>query len=294
MLSNVFVGIRRSHIFGLAVYDLQLRFSPRNLLLTLFVDMRISFLLFVSTLLSGASAGGDSSCSGSSSYVQGCLPTVAVANRASGTVSVLDAITGCLIETIDMPPGPNPAEPMYVNSTPRGLVYVNDRANNRIAVFDSTKQYELVKLIPCGKGAFHTGSDQAGTVLWVVNDIEKSLTVIDMVHAEPIATIDVSHIFPTKKPHDLSVTWDARFAYVTFLGDDAGTDAIVKFDAVTYEVLEVNDNLAPDPHVSTTFRSNFVYVPQQGGNTVSLLKQTDLSEVDQAFVPNAVSKIHAK
>ena len=236
--------------------------------------------------------GSHSSCKGSTRklYMKGCLPTVAVANRASGTVSVLDGISGCLIDSIDMP-GPN-AEPMYVDATPRGLVYVNDRANDHIAVFDSTKQYELVKLIPCGEGTFHSCSDQASTILWVINDIDKSITVIDMINAEPVATIDVSELVPpSKKPHDLSITWDAKFAYVTFLGLGDPDGTIIKFDTTTYEVLARKDDLLPDPHVSSTFRSNNLFVPQQGGNVVSLLQQSDLQEVATVPVPNAVSVI---
>ena len=62
---------------------------------------------------------------------------VVVANRASGTISVIDARSDTLIGTYSLPTGESSPEPMYVTySKGSGLVFVGDRANNRVVVFD--------------------------------------------------------------------------------------------------------------------------------------------------------------
>ena len=171
---------------------------------------------------------------------------------------------------------------MYVDATVTGLVFVGDRANDWVVVFDATNDYEVKKLIPVGKGSFHTCSDESSTFLWHVNDIDKTITVIDTVALVAIKTIDLPHDLTRGggKPHDVTITFDGKFAFVTFIGVEGEHDAVVKYDTKTFEEVARNDKMARDPHVTSTFRSNNLFVAQQGGDVVSILSQEDLKKVD--------------
>ena len=63
---------------------------------------------------------------------------IVVANRNSGSISVIDTKTDEVTGTYQLPASPNTAEPMYVvYDKRRHRVFVGDRANNQIVVFNS-------------------------------------------------------------------------------------------------------------------------------------------------------------
>ena len=67
---------------------------------------------------------------------------IVVANRGSGTISVIDVRTDTLTGDYALPAGPNPPEPMYVFYTPiRDRVFVGDRANNRVVVLKAAESF---------------------------------------------------------------------------------------------------------------------------------------------------------
>ena len=56
-----------------------------------------------------------------------------MANRGSGTISVIDVRTDQVVGTYALPAGPNPPEPMYVFYNPKhSRLFVGDRSNNRM------------------------------------------------------------------------------------------------------------------------------------------------------------------
>ncbi len=56
-----------------------------------------------------------------------------VADRGSGTVTVISTRSDAVIDTLEMPPGDNPPEPMYDVYTPvRNRLLVGDRGNDRV------------------------------------------------------------------------------------------------------------------------------------------------------------------
>ena len=67
-------------------------------------------VLFLVTLLLALSAFLPTGAVYAKGYSQG---EVVVANRGSGSISVIDAQTDELIDTIPLPAGDNPPEPMY-------------------------------------------------------------------------------------------------------------------------------------------------------------------------------------
>src|SRR5262245_8750630 len=79
---------------------------------------------------------------------------VVVTNRGSGSISVIDAATHA-VTTHPLPSGESPAEPMYANFVANGSrLYVGDRANNRVVIFDA-RDYSVLGHISVGAGVFH-------------------------------------------------------------------------------------------------------------------------------------------
>ncbi|MFN2123492.1 MAG: YncE family protein, partial [Candidatus Promineifilaceae bacterium] len=89
-----------------------------------------------------------------SALAQGGSPhggKIVVANRGSGSISVIDVATDMVLDTIDLP-GANTAEPMYVVYSKFGdRVYVGDRANDQVVVFDAD-DFSIVDTVPTGSG----------------------------------------------------------------------------------------------------------------------------------------------
>ena len=116
--------------------------------------------------------------------------SIVVANRASGTISVINARTAQLTHTIDLPQEGDDAfpEPMYVNQvSAHQRLFVGDRANDRVVVFNS-RSLEVVGTVACGQGVFHMWADRQGDQLWVNNDIDNTITVIDPASLSVLAT----------------------------------------------------------------------------------------------------------
>ena len=62
---------------------------------------------------------------------------IIVANRGSGSISIIDTRSDNVSATISLPAADNPPEPMYVVHSPKsGRVFVGDRANNYLVIFD--------------------------------------------------------------------------------------------------------------------------------------------------------------
>ena len=113
---------------------------------------------------------------------------VVVADRASGTISVIDAGSDELIGTYPLPAGDNPPEPMYVSYIKSGhRLFVGDRANNRVVVLDAD-DYSAIATIPAGNGVFHQWADSRDRQLWVNNDIDNTAKVIDPTSREVLGT----------------------------------------------------------------------------------------------------------
>ncbi len=107
---------------------------------------------------------------------------IVIANRASGNISILDAQTGEELRTVDLPfsEGEKTPEPMYVyHLLSTNEILVDDRANNRVVFFDQTT-YEVTRTVETGAGNFHMWVDSQEEQLWVVNDLDVALTVVEL------------------------------------------------------------------------------------------------------------------
>jgi DNA-binding beta-propeller fold protein YncE len=213
---------------------------------------------------------------------------VVVANRASGTISVIDARSDALIGTYDLPAGDNAPEPMYVTYSQRGgHVFVGDRANNRVVVFDKT-DFSVVATIPAGNGVFHMWSDDRDRQLWVNNDIDNTATVINPVSLSVIATVPMPADLVAEgfKPHDVILSPKGRFAYVTLVGGGGENDYLIQFSTASFTELN-RAAVGKDPHVSLTRRNRLLYVPAQNSNIVSVFNRYTLELVSELTVPGA-------
>jgi YVTN family beta-propeller protein len=215
--------------------------------------------------------------------------TVVVANRGSGSISVIDARAAELVGTYMLPQMDGDAlpEPMYVNHVKRsGRVFVGDRANDRVAVFDA-RTFEIEGTVPTGQGVFHQWANSHGDRLWVNNDIDNTVTVIDAVALTVIATIDVPAdlVAMGGKPHDVVLDHRGRWAYITVLGIDGPNDYLVQFDADTFEEL-ARQPVGKDPHLAIGVNTD-LYVPCQNTDQVLVFDPASLALIDDIAVPGA-------
>lgn len=213
---------------------------------------------------------------------------VVVANRGSGSISVIDARSDTLIGTFNLPAGLNTPEPMYVtHSDLGGYVFVGDRANNRVVVFDEN-DFSIVTTIPAGNGVFHMWSDPHDRQLWVNNDVDDTATVIDPVELTVLATVPMPAdlVAADFKPHDVILDPQGSYAYVTMLGGPSPDDYLVQFSTESF--MELNRAVVgKDAHVSLTARNNLIYVPAQNSNVVTIFNRENLSLVAELAIPGA-------
>ncbi|MBU2502837.1 YncE family protein [bacterium] len=214
---------------------------------------------------------------------------IVVANRGSGTISVLDAHSGAILGTYDLPQaeGDLQPEPMYVNEV-RGhrRVFVGDRANDRVAVFDS-RTFEVIGTVPAGRGVFHQWVNRTGDQLWVNNDIDNTITVIDPASLTVLATVALPAdlVAMGGKPHDVILGPHGRHAFVTMVGFMGENDYLVRYDTSGFAE---SGRLAvgKDPHVSIG-PGTMLYVPCQNTDQVLVVDHRSLEIMDELMIPGA-------
>lgn len=213
---------------------------------------------------------------------------VVIANRGSGTISVIDVGAGGVIGTFDLPADPNPPEPMYVVYSPfRHRVFVGDRANDQVVVFRAW-DFSIEATVPAGAGVFHMWDGLRNRQLWVNNDVDKTTTVIDPRTLEVLATVPTPAdlVADGGKPHDVIVDPVRPYAYITVLGLPGPDDYVVKFSTRTFQEVD-RAAVGKDPHLSLTARNRLLYVPCQGSDAVIVLDRHTMDVVKEIEVPGA-------
>jgi DNA-binding beta-propeller fold protein YncE len=247
---------------------------------------RIPYVLIILALLVGLLPAGAAQA-GAQGSNQG---KIVVANRGSGNISVIEARTGTLIATIDLPQAAGEAtpEPMYVVYTRVGdRFFVGDRSNNRVIAFDAD-DFSVLGTAPAGNGVFHMWADERGRQLWINNDIDKTTTVIDPGTLAVLATVPTPADLVAQggKPHDVILDPKGRLAYVSVLGLPGANDYVVQFSTETF--LETGRAaVGKDPHLSLNRRNRLLYVPTQGSNAVYILNRNTMAILDVLTVPGA-------
>jgi YVTN family beta-propeller protein len=196
---------------------------------------------------------------------------VVVANRGAGSISFIDAKSNMLAKTLSIPN----SEPMYVVYVPKtDKIYVGDRAGKKIHVINP-QSYQVEKSIDAGDGIFHMWTDGQGKELWVVNDIDNTISVIDLSTNAITITIDID-----AKPHDVFVTEDGLTAYVSVFTENTASDMVYKFSTSTYAKTG-EASVGKEPHLYH-LSSNKLFVPCQSGqvyildpNTMNIISEKD-------------------
>ena len=201
---------------------------------------------------------------------------IVVANRASLSLSVIDVRTDRIIGTY---PLPDNGEPMYVvSSSRRNRVFVGDRANNRVVVFNR-RNFRVETTVPAGNGVFHMWADPTERQLWVVNDGDNTITVIDTKTLAVITTIPTPAdlVAAGGRPHDVILDPASRFAYVSMIGVP-GPDVVVQYSTATFSEVGRTE-VGEDPHLSLARQDHLLYVPCQNTSNVFVLDRDTLELV---------------
>ena len=216
---------------------------------------------------------------------KGNNPKVLVANRGSGSVSVINTGTDVVDKTVMLPGN---AEPMYVIPQPHSdRVFVGDRANNKLVVLND-RDYSVETTVEAGQGVFHMWSDYYGNQLWVVNDVDKTLSVINTHSLETLATVPIPADLAALNgfPHDVFVSPAGYLAYVTILGVDGANDYVVQYYTPAFTELG-RAAVGKDAHLSMQFYDDNLFVPCQNSNAVYVLDRFTMEIVRTIDVPGA-------
>ncbi len=208
---------------------------------------------------------------------------VVVANRASGTISVIDSENNNIESTYEMP---DDGEPMYVvYNDYNNSVLVGDY-NGKVVAFDG-KDFSVLGSADAGAGVFHMWLSPNNQQLWVNNELDNTISVIDPNNLTTLATIPVPAdlLDAGFKPHDVIVMPNNAAAFVSFLGP-LDADYVVKFDATTFEET-ARVAVGLDPHLSLTSANDKLYVASQGSDELAVFNRSDLSLVTIIEIPNA-------
>jgi DNA-binding beta-propeller fold protein YncE len=213
---------------------------------------------------------------------------IVVADRGSGTLTVISTRTDTVAEILELPPGDNPPEPMYVYYTPiHNRFFVGDRGNDRVVVYNA-RTLEAEATVPTGVGVFHMWGNTVSKQLWVNNDVDNTSTVVDMRTLEVIATVPTPDdlVAAGGKPHDVILAPIGLFAYVTVLDVEGDNDYVVQYCTHTFEEVG-RAAVGKDPHVSLTWRNWLLYVPCQNTNEVHILNRWTMDTVKVLDIPGA-------
>lgn len=209
---------------------------------------------------------------------------VAVANRASGTVSVIDGDMGTLVNSYPMP---NNGQPMYVVHNARNNTVLVGDYNGSVVAFDGM-DFSVRGTATAAAGVFHMWMSSDQRQLWVNNELDKSVSVINPMTMETIRTFDIPADLEMTgfKPHDVIVDPDNGSAYVTMINGMMPINYVVKYDARTFNEID-RVEVGGDPHVALTANNDKLYVASQAADLLQVFNRGDLSLVTTVAIPNA-------
>lgn len=240
----------------------------------------VILLIIITTLFT--TSGCDSDADFPPSAIFPPSPTgsrIAVANRGAQTVSLIDVNSEDVVDLV-LPEG---SEPMYAqNPLYSNEIWIGDRGRNKLMVFDALR-LRLKQEIDVGKGVFHMWSHPAIEQMWVVNDIDKTISVVSLESKQVVATIPVpSDLVADFKPHDMTTT--SSDGIVSLLGNNEGW--LVKFSGETFK--EVGRLKVPaDPHMMHWgLENSHLYVASQAGKLLRVDPKT-LTVTGELDIPGA-------
>ncbi len=192
-----------------------------------------------------------------------------VAQRAAGTIAVVDTAVDEVVTTFDVPSGP----PQYLTLSPDGTqayvsVWDDDRTVAEVVVLDTTTG-EIGASVPMLSRPYVSALSPDGTRLYVPNHDTAVLSVVDVAAAETVAEIDVP-----PNPHWVELTPDGTRAYVA----DHDSDVVAVVDTATDTVV-AEVPVGTSPHSVAVHPSRpLAAVANYDAASVSLI-DTDRDEV---------------
>ena len=124
-------------------------------------------------------------------------------------------------------------------------------------------------------------ADNIGKQLWVNNDIDNTISVINLSNNSVVKTINVGI-----KPHDIILNASGTRAYISiFTGDPKIPDSIFMYSALDYSKL-ASKAVAKIPHLYLLPNSNKLFVPCESG-TLFTLNGTNLAEISSIGLAGA-------
>lgn len=236
-------------------------------------------------------AGGNSTADGNPKSV---IPggKMVIANRADGTISVINVSTDEVVATVSLSDpieyDETLPEPMYVVYSPiKKRVFVGDRAYHRVVVF-SADDFSEEASVEVGAGVFHMWLGPQNQQLWVVGDIRNTATVIDPLTLDVITTVDMPADLVDEelggKPHDIVL--DRDFAYISILGLKDSDDVVVKFERTSFTEVG-RRTIGMGTHLVPSLKDRLLYVASQNDGKIFVLDVDTLGDVQSVDVPGA-------
>jgi DNA-binding beta-propeller fold protein YncE len=217
-----------------------------------------------------------------------CIGTVVVGNRGDGTLSILDANLGEVLETIKIPWSTvTMSQPVPVDvETVNGIIYVSDSANDRVVAFDGVS-YEVIAMIPTGDSPGELSTDSRGSQLWVTNTADNTVIVIDLAFNVPIRSIEAFDPngvvdFGTNVVNDVLLSPSGDAGFVTYAGNGG---LVVRFDS-SGAITASNSGIGDTVRLAASFRFNCLYVPSTSSNVLDVLFNLDLQIDNTASIPS--------
>ncbi len=211
------------------------------------------------------------------------LNRTVIANRASGTISVINSDTDQIEQTISLP---NNGEPMYVVYNDLSNTILVGDYNGRVVGYDGMS-LNFAGSANAGAGVFHMWLSPDNQQLWVNNELDKTISVINPNTYATISTFSIPAdlLALGYKPHDVIVMPNNAAAFVSMLGP-LNEDYVVKYSATSFQEID-RVAVGLDPHLSLTANNPYLYVASQGADELKVLNRSDLSEVTTLSIPNA-------
>ena len=208
---------------------------------------------------------------------------IAVANRGDNTITLIDTETEETLQ-LELEEG---SQPMYAqNPFFSDEIWIGDRGNSRVLVYDALRLRRVTE-IPTDSGVFHMWNHGTLRQMWVVCDVDKTMTVISLDSKEVLATVPIpADLTENYKPHDITVT--PTDAIVTLIHDQGEpTGWLVKFSGSTFEEIDRKE-VPGDPHVMYWgFETSDLYVAAQDGGKVFRMDPVTLETTGELDIPGA-------
>ncbi len=208
---------------------------------------------------------------------------IAVANRNAETVTLIDMESERKVQ-IELEEG---SEPMYAqNPFFSDEIWIGDRGHSRVLVYDALRLRRTAE-IPTGNGVFHMWNHGELGQMWVVNDIDKTMTVISLETKEVLATVPIPEDLAADfKPHDITVTKNSAIVSLfSTTGKEEGW--LIKYSGKTFKEKR-RLKVGGDPHLLFWgFKKSKLYVATQDNGKVLRINPRQLRVTGTLDIPGA-------